>query len=112
MDYRVSSPSAYEKNKANRLIIDKTISSHFLKYFFSSPEPKAHRCAYSIPMVWRSSSSSVRRPLSTIMKHLLLQNCMADQSQILYGASLDRGYEILLASCGSHDQDGRHAHIW
>ena len=25
------------------LIIDKTISSHFLQYFFSSPEPKAHR---------------------------------------------------------------------
>ena len=29
--------------KTNRLIIDITISSHFLQYFFSSPEPKAHR---------------------------------------------------------------------
>ena len=43
MDYAVSYPSAYEKNKTNRLIINKTISSHFLQYFFSSPEPKAHR---------------------------------------------------------------------
>ena len=28
------------------------------------------------------------------------------------GASLGRGSEILFAACGSHDQDGRHAHIW
>ena len=34
MDYGVSCPLAYEKNKTNRLIIDKTISSHFLQYFF------------------------------------------------------------------------------
>ena len=55
-----------------------------------------------------------RRPSasSTMLKHLLLRNRLADQSQILCGASLGRGNEILFAASGSHDQDGRHAHIW
>ena len=48
----------------------------------------------------------------TMLKDLLLQNCLANQSQILCGASLDRGNESLFAASGSHDQDGRHAHIW
>ena len=54
-----------------------------------------------------------RRPRtsSTILKHLLLRNRLADQSQILCGASLVRGNEILFATSGSHDQDGRHAHV-
>ena len=63
----------------------------------------------------RPSSSFVvrrRRPSSTMLKHLLLRNRLADQSQILCGASLGRGNEILFAASGSHDQDGRHAHIW
>ena len=77
---------------------------------FSSPEPKAHRRAYSIPMVRRPSSG--RLSSSTMLKHLLLRNRSADQSQILCGASLGRGNEILFAASGSHDQDGRHAHIW
>ena len=72
----------------------------------SSPEPKAHRRAYSIPMVRRPSSSSF-----TMLKHLL-RNRFADQSQILCGASLGRWNEILFAAAGSHDQDGRHAYIW
>ena len=60
-----------------------------------------------------SSSVGVRRPSSsTMLKHLLLRNRSADQSQILCGASLGRGNEILFAASGSHDQDGRHAHIW
>ena len=54
----------------------------------------------------------VRRPSFTMLKHLLLRNPLADQSQILCGASLGRGLEILFAASGSHDQDGRHAHIW
>ena len=56
--------------------------------------------------------SVVRRRLSTMLKHLLLRNRWADQSQILCGASLGRGNDILFAASGSHDQDGRHAHIW
>ena len=57
---------------------------------------------------------SVRRPSSssTMLKHLLLRNRLADQGQILCGASLGRGNESLFAASGSHDQDGRHAHIW
>ena len=66
--------------------------------------------------VRRPSASVVvrrrRRPSSTMLKHLLLRNRLADQSQILCGASLGRGDEILFAASGSHDQDGRHAHIW
>ena len=93
-----------------------TIGSYFEIYnysaspIFSSPEPKAHRCAYSIPMV-RRRQSYVVRPSSTMLKHLLLRNRLADQSQILCGA-LGRGNEILFAASGSHEQDGRHAHIW
>ena len=59
----------------------------------------------------RRPSSVVRRP-STMLKHLLLTSRLADQNQILCGASLGRGNEILFAASGSHDEDGRHAHIW
>ena len=56
------------------------------------------------------------RPLSVGVvnnfKHLLLQNHLPDHSQILCGTSLGRGNESLFAASESHDQDGRHAHIW
>ena len=60
---------------------------------------------------WSVVRPSVRRRTFTMLKHLL-RNRLADQSQILCGASLGRGNEILFAASGSHDQDGRHAHIW
>ena len=61
----------------------------------------------------RRPSSVVRRPsVVNNFKRLLLRNRWADQSQILCGASLGRGNDILFAASGSHDQDGRHAHIW
>ena len=49
---------------------------------------------------------------STMLKHILLRNRLADQSQILCGASFGRGNEILFTASGSHDHDGHHAHIW
>ena len=54
------------------------------------------------------------RPSSsfTMLKDLLLQNRLANQSQILCGASLGRGNESLFAAPGSHDQDGRYTYIW
>ena len=67
---------------------------------------------------WIRRPSYVVRPSvrptasSTMLKHLLLRNRLAYQSQILCGASLGRGNEFLFAASGSHDQDGRHAHIW
>ena len=73
----------------------------------SSPEPKAHGELIGYP--W----SGVPRPsVSNNFKHLLLQNRLANQSQIFCGASLGRGNDILFAASGSHDQDGRHTHIW
>ena len=39
-----------------------------------------------------------RRPSSTMLRHLLLRNRSADQSQILCGASLGRGTEF----CSQH----------
>ena len=60
---------------------------------------------------WSAVRPSVRRPF-TMLKDLLLQNRLANQSQILCGASLGRGNDILFAASGSHDQDGSHAHIW
>ena len=52
------------------------------------------------------------RPSSFTMLKNLLRNRFANQSQILCGASLGRGNNILFAASGSHDQDGHHAHIW
>ena len=46
--------------------------------FLSSPEPKAQRLAYIIPMLRRPSSSS------TIFKHEYLRGQQADRNQILY----------------------------
>ena len=43
---------------------------------------------------------------------LLHWNRLANQSQILCGASLRRGNESLYKWSRSHDQDGRHADIW
>ena len=51
-------------------------------------------------------------PAYTMLKDLLLQNLLTDQSQILCGASLGRGNESLFAASGSHDQDDRCAHVW
>ena len=62
----------------------------------SSPEQKAYKWAYSIPMLWHQSlvcGSSVHN-----FRHLLLPNCFANQSQSSYGASLGRENESLLAS--------------
>ena len=61
---------------------------------------------------WSGVRPSVRRRPFTMLKDLLLQNRLANQSQILCGASLGRGNDILFAASGSHDQDGRHTHIW
>ena len=60
---------------------------------------------------WSGIRPSVVRPF-TMLKDLLLRKRWADQSQILCGASLGRGNDILFTASGSHDQDGRHAHIW
>ena len=61
------------------------------------------------------SWSGVRPSASSVVhnfKRLLLQHRLPDQCQILCGASLGRGNESLFAASGSHDQDGRQAHIW
>ena len=89
----------------------RNLNIRILFIFISSPEPLGSQGEL---IVYPSS----RRPSSVVVvvvnnfKHLLLQNRWADQSQILCGASLGRGNDILFAPSGSHDQDGRHAHIW
>ena len=47
--------------------------------------------------------------MTIIFKHL--QNQLANQSQTTCGTSIGRGNKILFGVSGSHDQDGRHAHI-
>ena len=59
-------------------------------------------------VVVRPSSSAVVLNAQTSSS----KNRLADQSQVLCGASLDRANESLFAASGSHDQDGRNAHIW
>ena len=51
--------------------------------------------------VRRTSSVCPSSASSTMLKHLLLRNRLADQSQILCGASLGRGNDILFAASGS-----------
>ena len=46
---------------------------------------------------------SIVSRLSTMLKDLLLQNRLANQSQILCGASLGRGNKSLSAASGAHD---------
>ena len=53
----------------------------------------------------------VRPSSPTMLKHLL-RTRLANQSQIFCGASMGRVNESLLTASGSHDQDGRHIHIW
>ena len=48
----------------------------------------------------------------TMLKDLLLQNRLVNQSQFFCGASLGRGNENLFVASGTLNQDGRHAHIW
>ena len=66
-------------SKARCLFVVLTQIMNFLVLImlFSSPEPKVRR-------------PSVRRPF-TMLKHLLFKNRLANQSQILCGASLGRG---------------------
>ena len=68
----------------------------FILCIFSSPERKAHMWAFSIPMLRRPSS--VRRPSVHIFKHLLLRNRLANQNQILCGASWVGGTKV----CSQH----------
>ena len=79
-------------------------------WIISSPEPRliGELIGYSWSGVRPASSSSS----FTMLKDFLLRNRFANQSQILCGASLCRGNNILFAASGSHDQDGCHAHIW
>ena len=84
----------------------------FLGWIFSSPEPKAPRWAISIPVTLLPVRLSVVRPSVNIFKHLLLWNHWANWTQISYGDSLGWGNESLFKFSLSHDQDGRHAHIW
>ena len=82
---------------------------------FSSPELLGSQGELIVYPSSRRPSVGVRRRPSasfTMLKDLLLRNRWADQSQILCGASLGRGNDILFAASGSHDRDGRHAFIW
>ena len=58
--------------------------------FISSPEPKAHWCAYSIPVEPASMCASVR-PCVNTFKHEYLCNQLADRNEILSEASLGWG---------------------
>ena len=78
---------------------------------FSSPEPLGSQ-GELIVYPWSGVRRPSVRPSSTMLKHLLLGNHLANQSRILCGASLGSGNESLYKWSRSHDQDGRHAHIW
>ena len=80
---------------------------------FSSPEPLGSQGELIVyPSNRRPSVFSPSVLVVNNFKQLFLRNSWADQSQILCGASLGRGNDILFAASGSHDQDGGHAHIW
>ena len=104
---RIICPCAPEKLKYN---VVSTLAPLFLAQL--SRRLIGELIVYPWSGVRRRPSYVVRRPSSsTMLKHLVLRNHLAVQSQILCGASLGRGNEILYTASGSHDQDGRHAHI-
>ena len=85
----------------------------YLFKVFSSPEPSGSQGELIVyPYSGVRVASLLSSSSSTMFKHLLLRNRFANQSQILCGASLGRGNESLYKWSRSHDQDGRHAHIW
>ena len=45
-------------------------------------------------------------------KHLFLRKRLTNQSQIVCETSLDRWDENVFVASESHDQNGRHAHVW
>ena len=55
---------------------------------------------------------SIRRRRPQFQAPFRLLNRLANQSQILRGASLSRAKGSLFTASGSHDQDGRQAHMW
>ena len=69
----------------------------------SSPEPKAQRLAYIIPMLRRLSSLS-----STINKHEYLRGKQADRNQILSEASLEWEKGCMGFWCRSVQNSGFH----
>ena len=92
--------------------IKEVILVDFLLYINSSPEVSLYRILMvRRPSFVRRRPSSSVRPSSTMLKDLL-RNRFVNQSQILCGASLGMGIDILFAASGSHDQDGLHAHKW
>ena len=64
-----------------------------------------------IGYTWIRRPSVVVRP-STFSNIFSSETAWPKKSQILCGASLGRGNESLYKWSRSHDQDGRHAHIW
>ena len=108
------SPPAWFRCRFHKVLVTTVYHQRDCVYIFSvisSPEPSGSQGELIV-----YPYSGVRcRPLSsssTMFKHLLLWNRFANQSQILCGASLGRGNESLYKWSRSHDQDGRHAHIW
>ena len=77
----------------------------------SSPDPKAHCRVYKIGRPLSSVCMYVCMYVN-IFKPLLLRNHYANQNQISCGTSRERENESLFKWSRSHDQDGRHAHIW
>ena len=49
--------------------------------------------------------------ITIIFKHLS-GNCLTNQSQILYEASIGMGDQCVYKKSRKHDQDGHHAYIW
>ena len=74
----------------------------------SSPEPKAHWWAYHMARLLSVC-------LCVVCSHFQTPSPLeppAYWSQISCGASMGWGNESLHMGSRSHDQDGRHAHIW
>ena len=96
----------YTANNENTILHENLLLAHLIQrligeligYLWSGVRPSV--------CVVRPSASS------TMLKDLLLRKRFANQSQILCGAFLGRGDDILFAASGSHNQDSRHAHIW
>ena len=73
-----------------RIIFWRSCATNSNMYIFSSPEPKAHWWAYSIPVEPASVSACVCVCVNTF-RHEYLCNQLADWNEILFEASLGWG---------------------
>ena len=78
-----------------RIVLNKTLTTHLFCHVLAH---LSQRLIGNL-LVWSGVRPSIR-PSFTMLRHFLLRNSVANQSQILYGASLGRGKKVCSRQLG------------